>query len=111
MQYTEVSRELGTGARSLCSVKVALADKEIKIVNLYYPAGDTEGDWIRLQGDPHCLVVGDFNERSAMWEDGSVIIITHKRASDALYGCRTHYIRDQCVIETHKISALCIEYH
>ena len=70
LQYTEADRALGTGAGSLCAVSVQLENKTINILNLYYPAGDSEGEWINFHGDPNCLVVGDFNEHSAMWEDG-----------------------------------------
>ena len=62
IQYTEADRVLG--------VSVQLENKTINIFNLYYPAGDREGEWIKFHGDPNCLVVGDFNEHSAMWEDG-----------------------------------------
>ena len=51
---------LGTGAGSLCAVSVQLVNKTVNILNLYYPAEDGEGAWIKFHGDPNYLVVGDF---------------------------------------------------
>ena len=37
---------------------------------MYYPECDGEGGWLKYHSDSHCLVVEDFNQHSALWEDG-----------------------------------------
>ena len=69
LNYTTIDSKLEADA-SICSIEIKLKNKNIKIHNIYYPAGDEEGEWLKFQSSGNCLVVGDFNKHSALWEDG-----------------------------------------
>jgi len=57
------------GKVSQCAVKLKTGQGDIKILNAYYPTG-ADTLWLKDVEHPSWLVVGDFNERDALWEDG-----------------------------------------
>ena len=53
-----------------CSIKIEQTTRHITVHHVYYPECDGEGEWLKYHSDSHCLVVGDFNQHSVLWEDG-----------------------------------------
>ena len=68
-KFETVASQLEAEA-SICSIKIEQATRHITIHNVYYPECDGEGEWLKYHSDSHCLVVGDFNQHSVLWEDG-----------------------------------------
>ena len=52
------------------SIEVVSQNKKLKIINMYLPEGDRTGSWVDAVPDREdCVVLGDFNTRSSLWED------------------------------------------
>ena len=59
----------------ICAIKIEQTSRHITVHNVYYPEADGEGEWLKYHSDSHCLVVGDFNEHTVLWEDGSDFVL------------------------------------
>ena len=68
-KFETVASQLEAGA-SICSIKTEQTTRHITVHNVYYPECDGEGEWLKYHSDSHCLMIGDFNQHSVLWEDG-----------------------------------------